>query len=92
MTQMDIKLKISQRQSANQEIIEILSYMVDKYPDLRFGQILAITEAIQYVPDSRPYINTVDVKDPFNEESVDMWIRMRNKMMKFNEDTKSLEE
>ena len=86
MTQMDIKLKISQRQSANQEIIEILSHMVDKYPDLRFGQILAITEAIQYVPVSG------DVLDPVGEESVDMWIRMRNKMMNLNEDTKSLEE
>ena len=85
MAQMDIKLKISQRQSANKEIIEILSHMVDEYPDLRFGQILAITDAIQYASVSG------DVIDPFGEESVDMWVRMRNKMMKFNEDTKSLE-
>lgn len=83
---MNIKLKMAQRQAANREIIEILSDMVERYPDLRFGQILAITEAIQYVPDSRPYIDTVDVKDPFNEESVDMWVRMRDKMMQFNRD------
>lgn len=86
MTQMNIKLKISQRQSANREIIDILSDMVEEYPDLRFGQILALTEAIKYVP------VTGDVMDPFGEESVDMWVRMRRKMTKFNEDMKSLEE
>lgn len=89
---MNIKLKIAQRQAANRDIIEILSDMVERYPDLRFGQIMAITEAIQYVPDSRPYIDTVDVKDPFNEESVDMWIRMREKMMQLNRDIKEVEE
>ena len=89
---MDLKLKIAQRQAANKEIIEILSDMVERYPDLRFGQILAITETIQYVHDSRPYIDTVDVKDPFNEESVDTWIRMREKMMELNRDNKKLEE
>ena len=86
MTQMNIKLKISQRQSANREIIDILSDMVEEYPDLRFGQILTLTEAIKYVP------VTGDVMDPFGEESVDMWVRMRRKMAKFNEDMKSLEE
>lgn len=87
---MDIKLKIEQRQIANREIVKILSDMVERYPDLRFGQILAITEAIEYIPDSRPYIDTVDVKDPFNDESVDMFIRMRTKMNTFNKDTESL--
>lgn len=87
-----IKQKIALRHSANREIIEILSDMVERYPDLRFGQILAITEAIQYIPDSRPYIDTVDVKDPFNEESVDMWIRMRDKIMEFNRNNKEVEE
>ena len=89
---MNIKLKMAQRQAANREIIEILSDMVERYPDLRFGQILALTEAIQYVPDSRPYIDTVDVKDPFNEESVDMWVRMRDKMMQFNRDVNNIKE
>lgn len=87
-----IKKAIALRHSANREIIEILSDMVERYPDLRFGQILAITDAIQYVPDSRPYIDTVDIKDPFNEESVDMWIRMRDKMMQFNRNIKKVEE
>jgi hypothetical protein len=87
-----IKQKIALRHSANREIIEILSDMVERYPDLRFGQILSITGAIQYVPDSRPYIDTVDVKDPFNAESVDMWIRMRDKMMELNRNNKNVEE
>jgi hypothetical protein len=86
-----IRKNIALRQSANREIIEILSDMVERHPDLRFGQILAITEAIQYVPDSRPYIDTVDVKDPFNEESVDMWIRMRDKIMELNRNAKEVE-
>ena len=86
-----IRKNIALRQSANREIIEILSDMVERHPDLRFGQILAITEAIQYVPDSRPYIDTVDVKDPFNEESVDMWIRMRDKIMELNRNAKEIE-
>ena len=86
-----IRKAIALRHSANREIVEILSDMVERYPDLRFGQILAITEAIQYVPDSRPYIDTVDIKDPFNEESVDMWIRMRDKIMQLNRDIKKEE-
>ena len=89
---MDIKQKIEQRQFANREIVKMLSDMVEKYPDLRFGQILAITEVIEYIPDSRPYIDTVDIKDPFNEESVDMFVRMRDKMMTFNKDVESLEQ
>ena len=87
-----IRKAIALRHSANREIIEILSDMVERYPDLRFGQILAITEAIQYVPDSRPYIDNVDVVDPFNEESVDMWIRMRDKMMQFNRDVNNIKD
>lgn len=86
-----IRKAIALRQSANREIIEILSDMVERHPDLRFGQILAITEAIQYIPDSRPYIDTVDIKDPFNEESVDMWIRMRDKIMELNRNTKEVD-
>lgn len=86
-----IKKAIALRHSANQEIIEILSDMVERYPDLRFGQILAITEVIQYKPG--PGINDdIKVVDPFNEESVDMWIRMRDKMMQFNRDIKKVEE
>jgi hypothetical protein len=84
-----IRKNIALRQSANREIIEILSDMVERHPDLRFGQILAITDVIQYKPG--PGVNDgVKVVDPFNEESVDMWIRMRDKMMQFNRDANNI--
>lgn len=87
---MDIKLKIAQRQAANREIIEILSDMVEKYPDLRFGQILAITETLEYVPSPRPDDDSIIIKDPFNEESVDTWVRIRDKVMEFNKRIENL--
>ena len=87
----NMKQKIAQRQQANVEILQIIGEVVMKYPDLRFGQILAITETIQYKPGDG--INDgVKVVDPFNEESVDMWIRMRDKIMELNRNnTKEVE-
>lgn len=88
---MNFKLKIDQRQAANREIIEILSDIVEKYPELRFGQILAISNIIQYEHCAKqnlisrnhnPYIEVV--KDPFHEESVDMLTRVRNKIQNLN--------
>lgn len=82
---MNFKLKIDQRQAANREIIEILSDVVERYPELRFGQILAISNIILYEHiscDSDQYVETV--KDPFNEESVDMLPRVRNKIQNLN--------
>ena len=92
---MNIKLKMAQRQAANKEIIEILSDMVERYPDLRFGQILAITETIQYRPVNKVGAlgaHVIEPVDPFNEESVDMWVRMRDKMMQFNRDVNNIKE
>ena len=51
-----IQTKIQQRQSANLEIISLLSNIVEKHPELRFCQILEILN-----------LN----KDKFYEESVD---------------------
>ena len=90
-----IRKNIALRQSANREIIEILSDMVERYPDLRFGQILAMTEAIQYKTVNKVGAlgsHVIETIDPFNEESVDMWIRMRDKMMELNRNTKEVEE
>lgn len=90
-----IKKAIAFRHSANREIIEILSDMVERYPDLRFGQILAMTEAIQYKTVNKIGAlgaHVIEVVDPFHEESVDMWIRMRDKMMELNRNTKEAEE
>lgn len=90
-----IRKNIALRQSANREIIEILSDMVERHPDLRFGQILAITEAIQYKTVNKIGAlgaHVIEVVDPFHEESVDMWIRMRDKIMELNRNTKEAEE
>lgn len=51
-----IQIKIQQRQTANLEIISLLSNIVEKHPELRFCQILEILN-----------LN----KDKFYEESVD---------------------
>ena len=57
--------KISHRQEANRELIENLAGYVEKYPDLRFGQIL---EDFGFV---------IEDTDLFNEESVDTLERVR---------------
>ena len=51
-----IQIKIQQRQSANLEIISLLSNIVEKHPELRFCQILEILN-----------LN----KNKFYEESID---------------------
>ena len=56
---------ISHRQEANKELIENLAGYVEKYPDLRFGQIL---EDFGFV---------IEDTDLFNEESVDTLERVR---------------
>jgi len=56
----------------NREIINKLSELVEKYPDLRFGQILANAEVIIYKND---YDETVPI-DPFYEESEITWKRI----------------
>ena len=52
----EIQSKIKKRQTANLEIISLLSSIVEKHPELRFCQILTILN--------------LD-KDKFYEESVD---------------------
>ena len=57
--------KIHYRQEANRELIENLAAYVEKYPDLRFGQILEIFGFV---------INDINL---YNEESVDTLERVR---------------
>ena len=65
----------------NRAIINKLSELIEKYPDLRFGQILVNSDIIelQMVGDKLVGI------DPFNEESSTMWNRMINNKFCFNE-------
>lgn len=84
---------IDKRQQANRDILAHLSTLVELYPDLRFGQILAISNAIQYEhcakqtlvnrnPD--PYIEVV--KDPFGEESTITLQRVTNKIKQYKDE------
>ena len=70
-----------ERQKYNKLILETLSKLINKYPDLRFGQILANAEVIIYKND---YDETVPI-DPFYEEPEVTWERMKNNKFAFKE-------
>ena len=84
---------IDNRQAANRDILTHLSTLVELYPDLRFGQILAISNAIQYEHCAKqnlvnrnpnPYIEVV--KDPFEEESTVTLQRVANKIKQYKDE------
>ena len=70
-----------ERQKYNKLILETLSKLVEKYPDLRFGQILTNAEVIIYEND----YDEIVPKDPFYEESKITWKRMLLSKFAFNE-------
>ncbi len=66
------------RKLYNTAIVEKLKELVNKYPDMRFGQLLVNCDIIRYEKEvlcdgQRENILTVD---PFNEESEITWKRM----------------
>ena len=63
--------KIKKRQESNRLILNKLSEYIEKYPDIRFGQLLANLRIIQYTAAG-------SVMDPWNEESIDMLRRITN--------------
>lgn len=69
------------RQEYNKQILFILEEIVDKYPDLRFGQILANAEIVTYKND----YDEIVPRDPFYEESEITWKRMLLNKFAFNE-------
>lgn len=70
-----------ERQKYNKLILETLSKLIEKHPDLRFGQILANAEIITYKNDYDEMV----VKDPFYEESEITWKRMLLNKFAFKE-------
>jgi len=70
-----------ERQKYNKLILETLSKLVNKYPDLRFGQILTNAGVITYRND----YDEIVVEDPFNEESQTTWKRMLLNKFAFKE-------
>ena len=76
-----------ERQKYNKLILETLSKLIDKHPDLRFGQILVDCGIIQYEKEvlcdgQRENLLTMD---PFNEESEITWKRMLSNKFAFKE-------
>ena len=75
------------RQEYNRKILNKLLELVEKYPDLRFGQLLVNCDIIQYKKNvltdgDREDILTID---PFNEESEIIWRRMKDNKFAFKE-------
>ena len=76
-----------ERQKYNRKIISKLTELIEKYPDLRFGQLLVDCDIIQYEKNvltdgDREDILTVD---PFYEESEIIWQRMKDNKFAFKE-------
>lgn len=55
------------RLKCNYEILEIITFAIQKCPDMRFGQILANLNIIKY--EQNTYDDSVITLDPFNVES-----------------------
>lgn len=51
------------RQEANRKILEVIAQKIEKYPDMRFGQLLVNLNIIQTDYEGR-------IMDPFYKESV----------------------
>lgn len=64
-----IQIKIQRRQSSNLEILKILNILVERFPQLRFTQILT---------------NLGLDKDLFYEESVDTLDNIKKQLRKFS--------
>ena len=80
-----MKNKIEQRQTANKELISLLSEAVEKYPHLRFGQLLCAFNVVRQtsIVEGNDIIG-LKTEDPFYEESVDTLERVKlNNSMNF---------
>ena len=69
---MSYKDKIKKRQASNMLILNKLSEYIEKYPDLRFGQILINLEILQSGIGG-------SIIDPWNAESIDILRRIDRK-------------
>lgn len=62
------------RQEYNKKILTKLCELVEKHPELRFGQLLVDCDIIR----QEPRADDILTIDPFNEESEITWDRMKN--------------
>lgn len=65
-----MKEQIKKRQEYNRKLVNLLSELVEKYPQLRFGQILYVFDFIT---------RNGELFDPFNEESYETYQRIMKK-------------
>ena len=90
---MDSKITemIEKRQQANRDIISHLSILVESHPELRFGQILAMLDIIQYKTVNKISglgSHVIEPVDPFYEEPVLTLQRVENKVKQMMRDQK----
>lgn len=71
-TDNSLSVKIRNRQRDNRKIVEHLNCLVDRYPGLRFGQILFNYKVINWCNTD----NGVKICDPFYEEPADTLKRL----------------
>ncbi len=62
------------RYEYNRKILTKLCELVEKHPELRFGQLLVDCDIIR----QEPRADDILTIDPFNEESEITWERMKN--------------
>lgn len=76
-----------ERQKYNKLILETLSKLIEKHPNLRFGQILVDCDIIRYEPSVLCDGQREDILviDPFNEEPEITWKRMLLNKFAFKE-------
>ena len=77
---MTIKEKVNCRVEYNAKLLVILNQLIEKYPDLRMGQILYTFGFI-----TKPAIDgdTYKLFDPFNEEPIDTYNRVVKTLEKY---------
>lgn len=68
---MSEKNLIERRQEANLRLLEIIQDYLEKYPSLRFGQVLVNLNILE------PTDNTAVVKDPYYDEPMAMLDRIK---------------
>lgn len=68
-----IKNKISWRQGCNKELLRIFTDIVERNPELRFGQILFNFQFVKW----ENVNERIKILDPFYEESVDTLKRVK---------------
>ena len=65
------KEKVKMRKEYNEKILEVLTKYLEENPEIRFGQALINLNVLQNEKDKNV------VFDPFSDESVDIYKRMR---------------